>query len=149
MSFPMPWNSSSPSAPSRPRSDRLSASGLGLTHAQAEAYGTRAEIKYPSGYPVLINHPAQTRHAHDVAARHFGEDRIDPTVKPITASEDFAYMLEQRPGTYLFIGNGDSADLHSPRYDFDDAIIPDAAAFWVHLAEDFLSPQTRPTQDGA
>lgn len=110
---------------------------LADTHAQS--FGAQAEVYYPRGYPVLVNHPAETDFARDVARRHFGDGRIDTTLKPITASEDFAFMLERRPGSYLFLGNGDSADLHNPNYDFNDAILPEAARYWVHLVEDYLS----------
>ena len=114
---------------------RLSA----LAKSQAESFGATAEVFYPRGYPVLVNHPAETDFARQVARRHFGDERIDTSLKPITASEDFAFMLEQRPGSYLFIGNGDSADLHNPNYDFNDAILPEAARYWVRLVEDYLS----------
>jgi len=113
-----------------------------LVESHVASFGATADLHYPTGYPVLINDQAETDFARSVARRHFGSDRIDPNLRPITASEDFAFMLEERPGAYLFLGNGDSADLHSPRYDFNDAIIPDAARYWVHLAEDFLSGNT-------
>ncbi len=113
---------------------------IALARSHAEGYGARAEVRYPRGYPVLVNHAAETAFARDVALRHFGEDRIANGFRPITASEDFAYMLQARPGSYLFIGNGDSADLHSPLYDFNDAILADAARYWVALAEDYLKP---------
>jgi len=117
---------------------------IDLVRDQAKSFGASAEIQDPTGYPVLVNDPTQTAFARSVAQRHFGESRVDSSLKPITASEDFAFMLEQRPGSYLFFGNGDTADLHSPRYDFNDAIIPDAARYWVHLVEDFLSGNTAP-----
>lgn len=113
-----------------------------LVHAHVASYGATADLRYPTGYPVLVNDATQTDFARETAKRHFGPERVDPTLRPITASEDFAFMLEKRPGSYLFLGNGDSADLHSPRYDFNDAIIPDAARYWVHLVEDFLSGNT-------
>lgn len=110
-----------------------------LAESQAASFGATAEVFYPRGYPVLINHAAETEFARDVARRHFGEARIDTSLRPITASEDFAFMLEKRPGSYLFVGNGDSADLHSPHYDFNDAILPEAAHYWVRLVEDYLA----------
>lgn len=110
-----------------------------LVEAHTASYGASADIHYPTGYPVLVNEPGQTGFARETARRHFGSERIEPTLRPITASEDFAFMLEKRPGSYLFLGNGQSADLHSPRYDFNDEIIPDAAQYWVRLVEDFLS----------
>ena len=75
-----------------------------------------------------------------MAERQFGAKRIAGDFQPITASEDFAFMLEKQRGSYLFVGNGDSADLHSPHYDFNDAILPEAARYWVALAQDYLSP---------
>lgn len=110
-----------------------------LVHSHVAAFGATADLRYPTGYPVLVNDAGQTGFARETARRHFGSDRIEPGLRPITASEDFAFMLEKRPGSYLFVGNGDSEDLHSPRYDFNDAIIPEAARYWVRLVEDFLS----------
>jgi len=113
-----------------------------LVESHVASFGATADLHYPTGYPVLVNAAPETEFARTIARRHFGPDRIEPSLRPITASEDFAFMLEERPGSYLFLGNGDSADLHSPRYDFNDAIIPDAARYWVHLVEDFLSGNT-------
>jgi len=111
---------------------------VALAETHAASFGTRAEIRYPRGYPVLINHPRQTDFARQTAIRHFGVERVG-SLRPIMASEDFAFMLEQKPGSYLFVGNGPSADLHSPHYDFNDAILPAAARYWVALAQDFLA----------
>lgn len=111
---------------------------LAIAKAQAESYGATAEIFAPPGYPALINHPTQNAIARQTAKRLFGQERVG-TLPPIMASEDFAYFLEKRPGAYLFVGNGPSADLHSPLYDFNDAIIGDAARFWVGLVRDFLA----------
>ncbi|HEY9343681.1 MAG TPA: M20 aminoacylase family protein [Inquilinus sp.] len=110
-----------------------------LARAQAESYGATAEIEYLRGYPVLVNHAAETDFARQVAAAQFGADRIQADFPPITASEDFAYMLEERPGSYLYLGNGDSAALHSPNYNFNDEILPVAARYWVALAERYLA----------
>ncbi len=115
-----------------------------LVESHVSSFGATADLHYPTGYPVLVNDAAQTDFAREIALRHFDTARIEPGLRPITASEDFAFMLEQVPGSYLFLGNGDSADLHSPRYDFNDAIIPDAARYWVHLVEDFLSENRSP-----
>lgn len=111
---------------------------VALAEAHARSYGAEAQVSKPRGYPVLVNREAETDFARQVAIRHFGAERVGG-LRPITASEDFAFMLEQRPGAYLYVGNGPSADLHSPNYDFNDAILPDAARFWVALAEDYLS----------
>ncbi|WP_343718301.1 M20 aminoacylase family protein [Inquilinus sp.] len=118
--------------------DRIEARITALAKAQAESYGAAAEIEYLRGYPVLVNHAAETEFARQVAAEQFGPDRIETEFPPITASEDFAYMLEERPGSYLYLGNGDSAALHSPHYNFNDEILPVAARYWVALAERYL-----------
>jgi hippurate hydrolase len=112
---------------------------IDLAEAHARSYGASAEIKYPRGYPVLVNHAEETEFARQVALRHFGAERIHQNLKPITASEDFAFMLQELPGSYLFVGNGDSADLHNPHYDFNDEILPDAARYWAALAQDYLA----------
>ncbi|MGY2046857.1 M20 aminoacylase family protein [Methylobacterium sp. JK268] len=110
-----------------------------IARVQAESYGATADIAYRRGFPAVLNHEAQTRLARDVALAAFGPERVEAAFRPRMASEDFAYLLEARPGSYLFVGNGDSAPLHSPHYDFDDAIIAPAASFWVHLARRFLA----------
>lgn len=110
-----------------------------LARAQAESYGATAEVDYPRGYPVLVNHPGETEFAREVAVTHFGQAKVERNFRPISASEDFAFMLEVLPGSYLFIGNGDSAPLHSPLYDFNDEIIAPASRYWVKLAEEYLA----------
>ena len=73
-----------------------------------------------------------------IALDTFGPVKVEEGFKPRTASEDFAFMLQVQPGSYLFVGNGDSAPLHSAHYDFNDAIIAPAARYWVRLTETFL-----------
>ncbi|BCH05066.1 hippurate hydrolase (plasmid) [Mesorhizobium sp. 131-2-5] len=124
--------------------DQIRTRIIALAEAQAQSYGATAEITYPRGYPTLVNHPEETEFARQVALRHFGAERIETNFPLITASEDFAFMLERRPGSYLFIGNGDSADLHSPNYDFNDDILPDAARYWVALVQDYLAANEAP-----
>jgi hippurate hydrolase len=109
-----------------------------LAETHAAAYGATAEVIHPPGFPALINPEAETAFAQQVAIRHFGEEHV-ATVPPRMVSEDFAFMLEKKAGAYLFIGNGPSAELHSPRYDFNDAIIARGAAYWVALAKDYLA----------
>ncbi len=115
-----------------------------LATAQAESFGARAEIEWKHGFPSVVNHADETAFARAVAVEAFGEAAVDPDFAPRTASEDFAFMLEARPGSYLFVGNGDSAPLHSPRYDFNDALIEPAAAYWASLAETFLTAAEDP-----
>lgn len=110
-----------------------------LARAQAESFGARAEVDYRLGFPALVNHAAETDFARDVAFKALGPDAIIADFKPRTASEDFAFFLEEKAGNYAFVGNGDSAALHSAEYDFNDAIIAPAARYWVRLVETFLA----------
>ncbi|MCW3482063.1 M20 family metallopeptidase [Neisseriaceae bacterium JH1-16] len=112
-----------------------------LVHAQAASFGARVEIDYQHLYPALINHPAETELARQVALDWVGPAGINE-MRPITASEDFAFMLEQCPGSYLTIGNGPGEGgclLHNPGYDFNDACLALGASYWVKLAERFLA----------
>ncbi|HEU0222327.1 MAG TPA: M20 aminoacylase family protein [Paracoccaceae bacterium] len=101
----------------------------------AAAHGCRAVLDYQRGYPVVINHEAQTEFSARVAAEVVGEARVLTDVPPIMGGEDFAYMLEARPGSFIFIGQGATAGVHHPDYDFNDEIIPVGASYWVKLAE--------------
>jgi hippurate hydrolase len=109
-----------------------------LVRFQARSYGASAEIDYMRGFPALINHPVETSLAQDVALSVFGKENVVSNLKPRMASEDFAHYLQARPGCFLFVGNGESAPLHSARYDFNDAVIGPAATLWVNLAQKFL-----------
>ncbi|MBY3542801.1 amidohydrolase [Rhizobium laguerreae] len=115
--------------------ERISA----LARAQAESFGAEADVNYRLGFPALVNHAAETAFAHDVAHDALGPAAIERDFRPRTASEDFAFMLQANPGSYLFVGNGDSAPLHNAHYNFNDAIIAPAARYWVRLAETFLT----------
>jgi hippurate hydrolase len=115
-----------------------------LAEGHAASYGATAEVNHPPGFPALINPEEETAFAQQIAIRHFGEDRV-ATVPPRMVSEDFAFMLDKKAGSYLFVGNGPSAELHSPRYDFNDAIIEPAARYWVALVRDYLGAN-RPTR---
>jgi hippurate hydrolase len=115
-----------------------------LVAAQAASYGVQADIDWRPGYTVLVNSEAQTRFATDVAIRHFGAQAVNPQGKMLTASEDFAFMLEKVPGCYFFIGNGADGEpgacmVHNPAYDFNDDNIAVGASYWVALTQDFLS----------
>ncbi|MDY0746742.1 M20 aminoacylase family protein [Paucibacter sp. R3-3] len=110
-----------------------------LAKAQAESFGATAEVVYQWGYPAVINHDEETDFARTVAQETLGSGKVDANFRPRTASEDFAYMLQEKPGSYLFIGNGESASLHSPKYDFNDAILAPAATYWARLAERYLA----------
>ncbi|WP_127089446.1 M20 aminoacylase family protein [Aquabacter cavernae] len=106
-----------------------------VAEAVGGAYGAKVSVKIVEGYPATVNHAAQTAFAQDVAEDVAGTANVDPMAPPLMAAEDFAYMLEARPGAYIFIGNGDSAGLHHPAYDFNDAALPLGASYWVRLVE--------------
>jgi hippurate hydrolase len=109
-----------------------------LARAQAESFGARADVDYRRGFPPVVNHSRETSFARGVALAQFGPEAVAEHFRPRTASEDFAFFLEARPGAFVFVGNGDGHTLHSPRYDFNDAILAPAAAFWTRLAGTFL-----------
>lgn len=110
-----------------------------VARSQAESFGAVADVNYQWGFPALINAKVETDFARHVALSTFPNDTVIEDFRPRTASEDFAFMLEQKPGTYFFIGNGDSAGLHSPDYNFNDDILLPAALFWVRLTEASLN----------
>ncbi len=105
----------------------------------AAASGATVEVEYDANYPVTVNDPEQTGFAGDVAAAVAGEAGVVRSVPPLMAGEDFSYMLEARPGAFIFIGNGNSAMLHHPAYDFNDEAIPHGVSYWVRLAETALA----------
>ncbi len=106
-----------------------------LTHSIAEAFGAKARINWFDGYPVTVNHEAQTDIAISVAEDVAGTGRVEINHPPLMGAEDFSYMLEARPGAFIFTGNGDSAGLHHPNYDFNDEAIMFGSSYWVRLAE--------------
>ena len=113
-----------------------------LAKGQAASFGAQAHIDYQHCHPVLINHPDETAFAREVARDWLGEGQLIDDLRPFTASEDFAFILEKCPGSYLVIGNGQGESgclLHNPAYDFNDACLPIGASYWVKLAERFLS----------
>ena len=114
-----------------------------LVHAQASVYGATARIDYQRRYPVLVNDPAMTAFAQDVARDWLGEGGLIHDMDPLTGSEDFAFLLEHCAGSYLIIGNGDGEGgcmVHNPGYDFNDDCLATGAAYWVKLTERFLQP---------
>lgn len=106
----------------------------------ARALGGEAKLTYVRKYPVTINHAAETELAVAAAREVMGHGSIDTETKPIMGAEDFAFMLEARPGAMIFLGNGDTAFCHNPEYDFNDEIIPIGVSYWVRLAEMILKP---------
>jgi len=104
----------------------------------AQLYGATASLAYTSGYPVVVNHERQTEFAADIAREIAGAERVNTALPPVMGAEDFAFMLNERPGAFIFVGNGDSAGLHHPAYDFNDEVIPAGTSYWVRLAETAL-----------
>jgi hippurate hydrolase len=116
-----------------------------LVTAQAESLGVKAHIDYKRDYPVLVNTAVETELARQVGAELVGADRITRQGRPLTGSEDFAFMLEHCPGSYFMIGNGAGEGLaahacmvHNAGYDFNDDILPVGAAFWALLTQRYL-----------
>lgn len=103
-----------------------------IVSATAETFGGAAEIHWMPGYPVMVNSAAETEHAAAAARRVAGACAEAPL---IMGGEDFAYMLEARPGAYILVGNGDTAMVHHPEYDFDDDAIPAGASWWAEIVE--------------
>ena len=105
----------------------------------AAAYGVTARLDYERGYPTTRNHPDQTDFATSVARRVAANGQVQTDVQPIMGAEDFSFMLESRPGAFIFVGNGDTAGLHHPAYDFNDAAIPFGMSYWAQLVETALA----------
>ncbi|MBP2562846.1 hippurate hydrolase [Neorhizobium galegae] len=110
-----------------------------IVEGMVSAHGATSEIDYYRQCPVTFNHDLETDHAIGVAAEVVGASNVDTNVEPTMAGEDFAFMLKRRPGAFIFIGNGDSAALHNPHYDFDDEAISYGISYWVRLAEQRLT----------
>ncbi len=115
----------------------------------AAAFGAEVDFRFKRNYPPLINHPAETAFAAGVLRDIVGDAGVDATVEPTMGAEDFAFMLQEKPGCYVFIGNGEGehrafghglgpCNLHNPSYDFNDDLLPIGATYWVRLAETFL-----------
>lgn len=121
-----------------------------LADLQARSYGVRATVDYRRSYPVLVNTVDETNFARRIATELVGADHVELNAQPLTGSEDFAFMLEHIPGSYLLIGNGEGPDkadigghgacmVHNPNYDFNDHNLPIGAAFWIHLTQQYLA----------
>lgn len=104
----------------------------------ASAYGATATLSYQRHYPMTRNHPDEAAFAGSVAASVVGGSRVEANIEPLMVAEDFSYMLEERPGAFIFLGNGDSAGLHNSAYDFNDEAIPFGCSYWARLVETAL-----------
>ncbi|MEX0347651.1 MAG: M20 aminoacylase family protein [Rhizobiaceae bacterium] len=111
-----------------------------IANSVATAHGATAEVKIDWNYPVTVNHEDETIFAAGVAQEIAGDGKVEQNTPPVLGGEDFSYMLEARPGSFIFIGNGDTAGLHHPEYDFNDEVIPHGISYWVKLTETALAP---------
>jgi hippurate hydrolase len=103
----------------------------------AKAHGAKATVTYKRDYPVVVNTPKEAEFASKVASEIVSESHVKAAV-PVMGAEDFAFMLEKRPGAFIFMGNGNSANLHHPAYDFNDKAIPFGTSYWVRLVENAM-----------
>ena len=113
-----------------------------ITQHVAAAHGCSADIEYFAGYPPTVNHKAEAGRAARVAAEIAGEDKIFMNMAPSMAAEDFAYMLQERPGAYIWLGSGEAVPgkmLHNSLYDFNDDILSTGTSYWVRLVETELN----------
>ncbi len=102
------------------------------------AHGAEVDIDFNRNYPVTFNHATETGHAVRIAGEIAGAGNVNAEIDPMMGGEDFSYMLNARPGAFIFIGNGDTAGLHNPAYDFNDETIAHGISYWVRLAEQRL-----------
>jgi hippurate hydrolase len=115
-----------------------------ITEHVARTYGATASVRYERRYPPLVNSERETARCADVLRALVGEQNVNASTEPVMGSEDFAFMLQAKPGCYVFIGNGPGDGgclLHNPHYDFNDAILPLGASYWVRLTERLLGSE--------
>jgi hippurate hydrolase len=109
-----------------------------VVEGTAKLYGAKATLTYKRDYPVTSNYAPQAAFAAEVASQVVGNEKVDRDVAPVMGAEDFSFMLNARPGAFIFLGNGDTAGLHHPNYNFNDAAIPVGTSYWVKLVETAL-----------
>jgi hippurate hydrolase len=115
--------------------DLLESRFLVVVENVCAAFGASAEVEYTRGYPVTVNDPEKTAFMAQVANEVAGAQAVDAETPPLMGAEDFSYMLEKRPGAYIFIGNGDTAGVHHPAYDFNDEAAPYGVSLWAKIVE--------------
>ena len=117
----------------------------------AAAFGAQVSVEYRRGYPPTVNTPAEAARCAEVAARVVGVSHVIRDARPSMGAEDFAFFLREKPGAYVWIGNGPGeggCTLHNPHYDFNDEIIPQGVAYWVQLAETLLAADQAASASG-
>jgi metal-dependent amidase/aminoacylase/carboxypeptidase family protein len=113
-----------------------------LAESIAAAYGARVDVRYFRRYPPTVNTEAETEVAAGVLEEVVGQPNVRRDVLPSMGAEDFSFMLQQRPGSYVWIGNGENREnLHHPGYDFNDEILPLGATYWSRLVETVLAKE--------
>ena len=121
-----------------------------IARSTAAAFDAEVDFVFKRNYPPLINHEKETQFVTQVLRDLVGSDNLDEQVEPTMGAEDFAFMLQHKPGCYVFIGNGEGAhrhaghglgpcNLHNPSYDFNDDLLPIGASYWVRLVEAYLA----------
>ncbi|AMP07272.1 M20 aminoacylase family protein [Collimonas pratensis] len=134
---------------SLPVLDTIEARMREVAQHTAAAFSAEVEFRFHRNYPPLVNHAKETAFAVEVLQAMVGSDNVNPQVEPTMGAEDFAFMLQNKPGCYVFIGNGEGAhrdsghglgpcNLHNASYDFNDDLLPIGASYWVNLAESYL-----------
>ncbi len=109
-----------------------------VVEGQAVTYGCQAHLTYKEGYPATVNNPEKVEFAAQAARDVVGDDRVNLDCEKVSGSEDFSYMLQERPGAFLFLGTGDGPKLHHPEYDFDDSVATVGASVFARLIETAL-----------
>ena len=109
-----------------------------VVNSTCDAFGAKVDINFQKGYPATINHKKQSEFAYDSAKKIVG-NKASPSQAPMMGSEDFSYFLKKIPGCFAWIGNGPSASLHNPKYDFNDSVLSIGSSFLATIAEDRLS----------
>jgi amidohydrolase len=110
-----------------------------VVEGTARLHGATVKLTYKRDYPITRNHEQQAAFAASVAAEVVGRERVDADFPPVMGAEDFSFMLNARPGAFIFVGNGETAGLHHPAYDFNDEAIPFGTSYWVKLVETALA----------
>ena len=116
--------------------DQTEARFRAIVEGTAKMFGAEAHLDYRRGYPATVNHAKETAFAAKVARGVAGADAVDDNAVPTMGGEDFSYMLEARPGAFIFVGNGDTAGLHHPAYDFNDEVLPVGMQYWADIARE-------------
>ncbi len=111
---------------------------IAIAKGVGAALGVQVDVEYVRGYPPTRNHDDETDFAVATARAVAGHDKVAADAPPVMGAEDFSFMLEARPGAFIFVGNGDTAGLHHPGYDFNDAALPYGMSYWAELVESAL-----------